>query len=63
MASSSKNNQFGLLFRTAFNDLLAKNYLATKPNYKDFSKPLFTVFGEDNIADMSLPSSGSLSNL
>lgn len=49
--------------RTAFNDLLTKNELNTKPNFKDTSKPIFAVFGEDKIQDLNLPSSGNMTDL
>jgi hypothetical protein len=32
-------------------------------NIKDAAKPLFILFGEDRVADINLPSSGSLTNL
>lgn len=62
-SASSRNSQLGLQFRSAFADLLNKNQLPNKPNFKEFAKPVFAAFGEDKISDMSLPSSGSLSNL
>lgn len=63
MTLSNKNNQIGLQLRTSFNDLLTKNELSSKPNFKEYAKPIFSLFGDDNISDMNLPSSGSMTNI
>jgi hypothetical protein len=42
---------------------LARNELTFKQNFKDASKPLFAAFGDDKISDLSLPTSGNLSEL
>jgi len=41
---------------------MASTPLSTK-NIKDASKPLFIEFGDDKVADINLPTSGSLTNL
>jgi hypothetical protein len=43
--------------------LLARNEITAKPNFKDSSKALFAAFGEEKISDLSLPSSGNMSDL
>jgi hypothetical protein len=36
---------------------------SSSKNVKDINKPIFIKFGEDKIADMNLPTSGSMTNL
>jgi hypothetical protein len=50
MSSSNKNNQIGLQFRTFFNDLINSNENPPKNNVKEFTKPIFAMFGEDKIS-------------
>lgn len=61
--TSNKNPQASLAIRAAFTELTTRGSLSTKPNFKDLTKPLLSNFGDDNISDMSLPSSGNISTL
>jgi hypothetical protein len=42
---------------------MSRNEMTARTNFKDASKPLFAAFGDDKVSDLSLPSSGSLSEL
>lgn len=63
LMASNKNPQISLSIRAAFTELCTKGLLSAKPNFKDLAKPIFSNFGDDNISEMSLPSSGNLSTL
>ena len=67
LTTSNKNMQLNLQVRSFLDEHLTDinhpNISQGKISNKDFNKPLFIPFGFDSLKDISLPTSGNLSEL